>query len=199
MNQLDYEQSLIKANNYFLQEKYNLFLSEFAKCYEYNSECFSDPTNVFKFSFSNYSLNNNNTINEYNRFILHLNKYLNTIKDDKEKDIFIVKIKDMTNKKYNEVCAYNKVIYYHDFNSFCVLVSQLYDLTDKCIKENLIKDKEIINTFISDIEKKIDELFKVIRWTAARYKIHFVFLPKKPKEFLKELKLNVTKLKEQLI
>ena len=52
MDQLEYEQLLTKADKYFAQGKYKMFLDEFNKCYAFNTDCFNNENNIFKFSLS---------------------------------------------------------------------------------------------------------------------------------------------------
>lgn len=195
MDQLEYEQLLTKADKYFAQGKYKMFLDEFNKCYAFNTDCFNNENNIFKFSLSNYSLTNNRTINEFNRFIPLLNQYLNTLDNTTDREDFIIKIKNLIDKKYNEVCLYDKIIYVENFNNYCALLTQLCSLTSKCVMEKLIANKKTIYDFIIDIETKIKQLFKIIRFTMSKYKIHFIYLPKKPRRFLKDIEKETLNLK----
>lgn len=188
MDKTEYEQLLIKADQYFFQDKFNQFLTEFAKCYAFNSDCFNHDLNVFKFSLSNYSLTDNHTINEFNRFKLHLTRFLNSLDNQETKENYIVKIKGLIDKKYNEVCLYDPVINYQNFNDYCAIVAQLYELVSKCINEKLVSNQGIINDFLDDIKTKATQLRKINRWTVpARYAKHFVFLPQKPRQFLNDM------------
>ncbi len=197
MNQDEYEQSLVKAHDYFIHDQYDLFLDEFSRCYQFNTDCFTDNLNVFKFSLATYSQNNNRTINEYNRFKLHFDEYIGSLKDKKEKEAFIVKVKTLIDKKYDAVSLYNQIINYDSFNNYCVILMQLYEFTEKCVNENLFYDSEIINDFLTDIDNKIKQLMKIISWTGSRYKVRFIYLPKKPKEFLKDLEKSVDSLRQK--
>ena len=198
MEQFENEELLTKANNYFLQDKFGMFLDEFSKCYAYNTDCFNDEINVFKFSLSRYAQTNNSTVNEFNRFIIYLDKYLNTLDGLNAREFFIVKIKNLIDKKYNEVCLYDKVIYFENFNNYCAILMQLYQLLSKVITNKLIDDENIINDFILDIEGKIKQLQNIIKFTGSRYKVHFIYLPKKPKEFLKGLEADLADLKKSI-
>jgi len=199
MDQAGYEQSLLKAQNYFLQDKFSLFLDEFARAFEFNNDCFNDNLNVFRFSLANYSLTNNKTINEFNRFILHLPQYLGGIKDKKDKEALIVKIEGMIDKKYSEVCLYDKVMNYDSFNNYCILLMQLYSLANLCVRDHLISSASIIDGLLLDAQEKMKKLEKAIKWTGTRYKVHFVYLPQKPKEFFKELEEKILSLRQKNI
>lgn len=197
MDKKEYEQSLIKADGYFSQDKYNLFLDEFAKCFAFDNDCFNDELNVFRFSLSNYSLTNNRTINEFNRFAPLLGKYLSTLPSRKGKDDFLSKVKGLIDKKYDEVGLYDNVIHYETFNFYCALLSQLHELAKKCLNESLTSSQELIDDLLNDIETKTLSLKKLVRWTRPSFKIHFIYLPKKPKEFLKEMEKNVIELRKR--
>jgi hypothetical protein len=144
-------------------------------------------------------LTNNRTINEFNRFILHLVAFLNTLENEKAKENYIVKIKGLIDKKYNEVCLYDTIIYFQNFNDFCAITTQLYELVHKCINENLINNQDIFNDLLNDVETKIVQLRKINRWTVpSRYGKHFIYLPQKPRQFFKETLKNVELLKQKL-
>jgi hypothetical protein len=198
MDQKEYGQLLDKAHDYFNHNEYNLFLTEFAKCFQFNTDCFNDSSNVFMFSLSNYSLTSNKTINEYNRFILHFDEYFNSLNDRRSKDELIGRIIILINKKYNEVSFYDNVINYDTFNNYCAILMQLYSFVEKCVNEELLSDNTLLIDTITNLKNKIVQLYKVIRFTGTRYKIHFIFLPQTPKEFLKGLEEKIVALKDKI-
>lgn len=79
---------------------------------------------------------------------MHLVAFLNTLENEKAKENYIVKIKGLIDKKYNEVCLYDTIIYFQNFNDFCAITTQLYELVHKCINENLINNQDIFKIYL---------------------------------------------------
>ena len=62
MEQFENEELLTKANNYFLQDKFGMFLMSFLSAMRIIQIVFNDEINVFKFSLSRYAQTNNSTV-----------------------------------------------------------------------------------------------------------------------------------------
>lgn len=195
MYNIEYKNLLLKSYEYFDAGKYGMFLDVFSKCYAFNTECFEDDLNVFRFSFATYVFCESSKLNDFNRFSLILEKYLQIYESSNEKKDFIYKIKNFINMKFDEILQGKSVIYYQYFNECTICLKQQFDFLELITKLNVIDCKDFIQEEVEDITKMINRLKKISRFTASRYIVHFPFIPNTPKKYFKEIEKKLENFK----
>lgn len=113
-------------------------------------------------------------LNDFNRFSLILEKYLQIYESSNEKKIF----------KY-ETLQGKSGIYYQYFNECTIYLKQQFKFLELITKLNVIDCKDFIQEEVEDITKMINRLKKISRFTASRYIVYFSFIPNTPKKYFK--------------
>jgi len=193
MDKENYCNLLDTSYQYFQNEEYQKFLNAFSECYEFDTSCFSDDLNVFRFSFASYVVGKNNKLLEFNRFIKLLDKYLASLDTNKEKEDFLSKIIISLQQNFNFSLFENPIIHYPSFNNAVLVLDQQYRFL--LFVNEILPDRnnQTRIEIIDEINKNIITLKKVIRFTGSRYVSNFIF-PLKPRKYLKELEQKIKEL-----
>lgn len=193
MDTLEYNNLLSKSVEYFASGKYQMFLDVFAKCYNIDTTCFEDDVNVFRFSFASYAVGGEGKLNEFNRFCLHLGKYLNSLNLSSNKLAFLKEIKNTINQNFDKFLHMDSVVTYQQFNNCTVCLTQQYKLLEWVFESGILEEKGFIEEEVHDIKNMLNVLRKISRFTASRFVVHFAFLPSKPKKYFNEIEEKLGK------
>lgn len=197
MDKNEFELLLAKSYAYFDDGEYRKFLDAFGKCYAFDMTCFDSDVNVFRLSLASYASGDDTDLTEFNRFFPLLGTYLKSLPTATEKESIQNKIKEILDDAFVRAIGENSVVYYPSFNKACFALEQQYKyLVWLC--EN---DTEVVGLLKEElydaILRKIVLLKKVIFCSGSKYVSNFVFLPKRPRKFLREIKKGLKQLKKK--
>lgn len=193
MDKNEYQDLLKKSIKYFNAEEYPKFLNAFGRCYEEDMTCFDDDINVFRFSLATYITSSDLHLIEYNRFITLLKKYLDTLTSISEKRKILTIIEDALKEKFLDCLQLTPIVTYTTFNNASIVLDQENKYLQYLLASGLDEEKTVISSLIATMKEQIAKLRKIIFFSGSRYKRAFVYLPKKPKAFLKEIENNISK------